>query len=215
MHDIMSLFAARPEAVLYGRQIELLLEREHFHWITTKALGQLVQDAKLLATAPPIAGGRRLPKFYWLPTNRYWRRKAKTIGKLVAEFSTQAFATALGHHGEMMVSAGLASGGFHVAAHDVREWNGTQWTATGHNLDRIFVRDGIAYGAEIKNSLEYMDVDEMRIKIGMCLAFGVRPLFVVRAAPKSYIFAVHRLGGFTLVLGKQLYPSDTSSSPNA
>ncbi len=35
---------------------------------------------------------------------------------------------------------------------------------------------------------------------------GLRPLFIVRFAPKSYNFEVFEAGGFTLVIKHQLYP---------
>ncbi len=35
---------------------------------------------------------------------------------------------------------------------------------------------------------------------------GLRPLFIVRMAPKSYIEEVRQAGGFTLVFKYQLYP---------
>ena len=50
----------------------------------------------------------------------------------------------------------------------VTSFNGKTYSTTGHNLDRIFERDGIAYGAEIKNTLSYIDVREYRAKLDMC-----------------------------------------------
>jgi hypothetical protein len=42
--------------------------------------------------------------------------------------------------------------------------------------------------------------------VAMCQHLGLRPLFIVRFAPKSYIEEVRQLGGFTLVFKYQLYP---------
>ncbi len=33
--------------VYYGRQLEILLERDFFHWITKKALNELVLESKI------------------------------------------------------------------------------------------------------------------------------------------------------------------------
>ena len=88
----------------------------------------------------------------------------------------------------------------------VTSFNGKTYSLTGHNLDRVFERDGIAYGAEIKNTLSYIDVREYRAKLGMCRALRLKPLFIVRMAPKSYINETQLLGGYTLVFKYQLYP---------
>ena len=79
-------------------------------------------------------------------------------------------------------------------------------TRTDHNLDRIYVRDGIAYGTEIKNTLPYIPADELATKILLCQFLDLKPLFIVRFAPKSYIEDTRREGGFTLVFKYQLYP---------
>lgn len=88
----------------------------------------------------------------------------------------------------------------------MRSYGERRWTETGHDLDRVFERDGIAYGAEIKNTLPYIDRNELEVKIRMCKHLGLRPLFIVRMAPKNYINDVWEQGGYTLVFKYQLYP---------
>jgi hypothetical protein len=105
-----------------------------------------------------------------------------------------------------MFDAGLARARFVPAAFDVREYCGKVWTRTLHELDRIYERDGVAYGAEIKNTLGYIERDELDIKLDICSFLGVRPLFIMRASPKSYNFEIIRRGGFALLFGSQLYP---------
>jgi hypothetical protein len=74
-------------------------------------------------------------------------------------------------------------------------------------LDRVYVRDGIAYGAEIKNKLGYMDRDELTIKLKMCRHLGLRPLFIARWLPKAWVWEVSRdWDGFCLLFKYQLYP---------
>jgi hypothetical protein len=82
----------------------------------------------------------------------------------------------------------------------------SKWQKTGHDLDRVFERDGIAYGAEIKNKLTYIDKDELEIKIEMCGYLKLRPLFIMRMAPKNYIHLINEAGGFALIFKYQLYP---------
>ena len=62
------------------------------------------------------------------------------------------------------------------------------------------------YGTEIKNTLPYISRAELLIKIRMCDVLGLRPLFIVRYAPKSYVDCVRKEGGFVLIFKYQLYP---------
>ena len=58
-------------------------------------------------------------RFYFHKRNRYWKRKAAAIRKLVRVFSNPTFAHALGHQGESLVDAGLPRAGFMPAAVNV------------------------------------------------------------------------------------------------
>jgi hypothetical protein len=64
----------------------------------------------------------------------------------------------------------------------------------------------VRYGVEIKNQLAYIDLEEFEIKLAMCRHFNVRPFFIARMMPKSYINDVHKSGGFSLIMGNQHYP---------
>jgi hypothetical protein len=68
------------------------------------------------------------------------------------------------------------------------------------------VRDGVAYGVEIKNTLKYIPSDEFAVKLEMCRFLGLRPLFIMRFAPKSYNYQIIGAGGFSLIFKYQLYP---------
>jgi hypothetical protein len=105
-----------------------------------------------------------------------------------------------------MVLEGLAKAGFLLEGREASEYRGKAWKKTDHDLDFVFSRDGIAYGVEVKNALGYMPLDELRAKMEMCKFLGLKPLFVVRMMPKSWIYSVQRAGGFVLVLKWQLYP---------
>ena len=145
-------------------------------------------------------------RFYFHRRNRYWKRRAAEIRKLVQTFSEQSFTESLGLQGESMIDAGLPRIGFMPAAVDVRSWQGRSWTDTGHDLDRVFTRDGLNYGTEIKNKLGYIDQVEFRAKLAMCAALELIPLFVARMMPRTYIKDVGDAGGFVLLMKYQFYP---------
>ncbi|MGH2739262.1 MAG: hypothetical protein ACRDH6_02085 [Actinomycetota bacterium] len=58
----------------------------------------------------------------------------------------------------------------------------------------------------MKNSLSYIDRDELVTKLEMCRALDVTPLFIMRMAAKSYVEQIRQAGGFALLFKWQLYP---------
>jgi len=201
-------FDEHRERVFYGRQLAVLFEKRFFHWITTKAVNELATEKKVRSETLPleVEGGGEEVRFYWSPTLRYWRRQALRIRELIQEFSRPELTRALGLHAELLFDAALARVGFFPSAQDVRAYAGREWTKTGHDLDRLYERDKVVYGAEIKNGLGYIEQEELTIKLEMCEVLGVRPLFIMRMAAKSYVEQVRQRGGFTLLFGWQLYP---------
>jgi len=207
--DLIQLFAKEPESVFYQRQLQIIFEKKYFHWITAHALSELAQEGRVAAEVLPLPGtgtAKGTITVYRANAYRYWKRQADEIVKLVSRFSEPSFTRALGAHGETMFDAALPTVGFMPAGWNVRSHGGLEWTQTKHDLDRVFERDGVAYGAEIKNTLGYIEKEELEVKVAMCNYLGLRPLFIVRMAPKSYVNFVEQQGGFTLIFKYQLYP---------
>ena len=174
-----------------------VLKYKHFFFTELGAEGTFASDTEEVPVIKHIT-------FYRARTHRFWRRQANEITKRVQRFSEPELTQASGAHGEQMFDAALPRFGFMPTGTKVRSYGGKTWTETGHDLDRVFERDGIAYGTEIKNTLKYIPRDELTAKLKMCKF--LRPLFIVRYAPKSYNFEVFEQGGFTLVIKYQLYP---------
>lgn len=208
--ELIQFFAQEPEAVFYQRQLQVIFEDKYFHWITVRALTELVQEGKIATDTLPLLPSSETTSgfitFYRSNTYRYWKRDADEIVKLVYRFSDSAFTSALGAQGETMFDAALPTGGFMPLGRKVRSHRGVEWTETKHDLDRAFERDGVAYGIEIKNTLGYIEKSELEVKLKMCKFLGLRPLFILRFAPKSYINLIREEGGFTLIFKFQLYP---------
>ncbi|MGI8772669.1 MAG: hypothetical protein ACR2JE_14690 [Acidobacteriaceae bacterium] len=202
---LVQYFEESPEEVFYEGQLTVIFEREFFHWVTARALKELREAGQIGSDLQPLVGNTHI-RFYFHRRNRYWKRKAAEIRNLVITFSAQPFTEALGRQGESMVDAGLPRVGFLPQAQNVRTWNNRTWRETGHDLDRVFSRDGLYYGAEIKNRLGYISQAQFEIKLRMCQHLGLIPLFIARAMPKTYNLQVINEGGFVLILGYQLYP---------
>ena len=198
-------FKKQPDRVFYGRQIEVLLEDVFYHWITAKAVRELMREKRIRSELIELEGPSNV-RFFWSNRNRYWKRETKNVRKLILAYSQPELAGGLGKQAEMLFSAALPRVGFMPTAKDVRAYKGKEWTATEHDLDRVFERDGIAYGTEIKNRLSYIDLEELEIKLEICEELGLKPLFIMRAAAKDYIYRVIKAGGFALIFKYQFYP---------
>lgn len=203
--DIWKIFEGDPSRVFYSTQIETSLERTHFHWITNKALVEMAAERRVQKATYEVMGNQ--VNFYSHTKNRYWRRDANALQKLLQRIFDPDFTQAVGQSAELLFDSFFAKNGFmRTKEKDIREWQGRIWTRTKHNLDRIVVRDGVAYGVEIKNTQNYIPKGEFEIKLDMCRELGLKPLFVMRYAPKSYMNQLYRRGGFGLLYERQIYP---------
>lgn len=208
---VLNIFEDSPARVFYSTQIETQLEREFFHWITNKALLEH-GNAQRLQRMPAVVQNRTV-NFYAHPKHRYWRREQQRLQGLLERIFNPEFTHAVGRHAEMMFDSALSRHGFMLTPErDVKSWRGKTWTETNHNLDRICLRDGIAYGVEIKNTQNYIQRDELYTKLRLCKHLGLTPLFIMRAAPKSYMYEIAvKYQGFGLLFEEQIYPWGHSS----
>jgi hypothetical protein len=198
-------FESNRDQVFFSRQLEVLNELEWFHWITSRALRQLASEGLLADEFRTLATGAKI-HLLWHRANRYYKTKAKQLVSLVNQYADPNIGAALGLHGEALVLEGFAKREFLMKGRNTSSFQNRTWKDTAHDLDFIFERDGLAYGIEVKNSLSYMDFDELRIKIELCGHLGLRPVFAVRMLPKSWVKLVVDSGGFALILQYQLYP---------
>jgi len=204
---LREFFRAHRDRVFYLRQVAVLFERRFFHWITSKALDELASGNEIVDENLPagfVANAPRMRVFY-ARGQRDNRRRVKALATLVAGFSVSSFSKAIGVHGEMMVDAAMSRAGFVVVAENVRSF-GSRTARSLKDLDRIYMRDGLHYGSEIKNKLDYMDRGELMEKIEICRELELVPFFVVRMFPQHYVQMMREAGGGAIVFEYQLYP---------
>lgn len=205
---LLAIFDNEPERIHYERQLAVRLELTYFHWITDAAIKMLVAEGRIAEERSRLWPNKPQPEILFVRNKsyRYWKRDRTKLLQVVRRFSQPDFTRAIGQHAEMHFDALLGSRGFIERARNVNHWEGKEWTQSNRNLDRIYEKDGVLYGAEVKNTWGYIDKDEWAEKTEIALTLGVKPLFICRALPKSYIEVVRRLGGFSLVFEHQLYP---------
>ena len=204
--EIQRFFEQESEGVFFCRQIEILFEGRFFHWITARALRNLVEVGRVRMEVRKIPSTGGAIHLFWNPRYRYYRRAAGEAVRLVSEYADPNVAGAIGIHGEAMVLGGFADSEFVLKARETSEWQGRRWTRTGHDFDFIFERDGQAYGVEVKNTLGYPAHDEIRVKLAMAKFMRVTSVFVARMLARTVINEVWTAGGFALILKYQLYP---------
>ena len=204
-NDVLSLFEKYKEEVFFSRQIEVRLEDRYFHWITNRAIRNLVAIGKLKTEVRSLQSGGKI-HLMWRHAYRYYRRSAAKVVKIVEEYAAPNIAGSIGLHGEMMVLEGFARFQFVMKGRNTQEYVGIKWDKSAHDLDFIFEKDGLSYGMEVKNTLGYMDYEELRTKLKMCGQLGLRPVLVARMLPKAWIKEIVDEGGFALILKYQLYP---------
>ena len=203
---LRDFFERNKEQVVFSRQLEVQLEHKYFHWITNRAVRELAFGEGLLRVEKrklPRAGSLTL---YWHKSFRYYKREANRVARLVDEYANPNISATIGLHGEMMVLEAFARSEFVMRGRNTRSYGGKVWSASEHDLDFIFERDGRAYGIEVKNTLGYMDKREFDVKVKLCGHLSLRPVFIVRMMPKSWMFELYNLGGFGLIFKNQLYP---------
>ena len=193
------------QAVFFFRQLEVIHEDHWFHWVTNRAIRDLIADGLARTEQRQLANGSPI-HLVWHRSYRYYRRDASRLVELVNEYAAPNIGAALGLQGELLVLEGIARHEFVMRGRNTRQAGGRVWTRSEHDLDFVFEADGIGYGVEVKNTLGYMDHDELQIKSELCQHLGLRPLFVARMLPRSWIHEVNLAGGFALVLKYQLYP---------
>jgi hypothetical protein len=202
---LLAYFEDNPKSVFYSRQLEVLFEREYFHWITNRALRRLVEEGRVHTEVRKLSTGSEM-KLVWHRSYRFYKRSADDVFRLVDQYTRSATDGTLGMQGEHLVLAAFARQRFILMAEEANRYGDREWQATKHNLDLIFERDGRAYGIEVKNTLGYLDVSEFVTKIRLARHIGVVPVFAVRALPKTWISALYKIGGYAMIMRFQFYP---------
>lgn len=202
---VRGFFAERTEEAYYMKQLDVFFEKEYFHWITSYGIAELLEEGFLKSDEVPLREATRL-KFVFNRKYRYHKRKIGKMAEIVRKYSDPDIAIACGRQAEVLFMNGLAGRGFLPRGENVKAYGNRKWKLTGHNLDFILEKDGMAYGCEVKNTFDYIDLEEMKVKLEICDFLGITPLFIMRWAPKSYMWEIHQRVGFGLLYEKQIYP---------
>lgn len=201
---IREIYENDEKSVYYVRQMQIKFEGKYFHWITYNAMIGLEKIGYLKDKVIAREKGTST-RYFIRKSNRYPMRQINKMEKLIEEYSDETITRSCGHRAEDLFCKGLALKGFEPKGMKVSAYGGVKWEKSGHDLDFVFEKDGVAYGCEIKNTLGYIDKDELEIKLEMCEHLKVRPLFIMRWSPKTYNKMIIDKGGYVMIFGSQIY----------
>jgi len=203
---LFEFFKTNNRQVFYVKQLEVMFEKKLFHWITSRALGELVDEGYLGIIERPLSVVGTRVRFLFNKKNRYYKRQIKKSIGVIREYSEYTIARACGEQADLLFFNALVSKGFVSHGEDTNKYKDRRWLATNHNLDFIIEKDSIVYGCEVKNTFAYIERDEFSIKLQICEYLGIKPLFILRGSPKTYNFEVIKKGGYVVIFEKQIYP---------
>lgn len=104
---LLALFEDHPEAVFYSRQLEVLFEREFFHWVTNRAVRRLVEEGRIVSEPRRLDIGSEV-KLLWHKRFRFYKRAASEVFQLVNRYASAATDGTLGLQGEHLILAAFA-----------------------------------------------------------------------------------------------------------
>jgi len=79
-------FERNSQSVYFSRQLEVRYEERYFHWITNRAVRELVGEGTILTESRKLKAGG-VVKLLWHKAYRYYKREAARILSLVNEYS--------------------------------------------------------------------------------------------------------------------------------
>ena len=202
---LAEFFDAQKGQLFYLKQLQVSFEKRFFHWVTYRVLMDLAEEGEVGTEIRTSPNGTVVRLFHHRG-HRYRERQAGSLLRLIDEMSGQEVAEACGEQADMLFFNALMARRFVSAGQDVREYSGNVWDETGHDLDFIIERDGVGYGCEVKNRWDYIGRGELEVKLRMCGHLGIRPLFVMRASPKTYNNMIIEAGGYAMIFVAHIYP---------
>lgn len=204
---IRDIFINDVSKVSYYKQLEVSLEKKFFHWITSSAIHELIEEGFILTEQKNLFESKPTKvSFIFNKKNRYYKRKINEYLKIIKLYSDPNVAMGCGEQAELLFLNAFLKRGFKLISEDSNEFNGKKWTKTKHNLDFIIEKDNRVYGCEVKNTFAYIDHNELIMKLNICNFLQILPLFIMRYSPKTYNYEIISRQGYALIFETQIYP---------
>ena len=194
-----------PNSPYHRKQIEVLFEDKYFHWVTSRAVNELIKEGFLKQEKSGLA------HFVYRADVRVTENDINMRIETIKKYSDSAIVRGVGAYAELLYRFLFGVCGFEIVGENTNEYEGRKWTKTNHNLDYVVKKGSMAYGVEIKNTLDYMENDEFETKLEICEFLNLTPFWIVRNAPKTQFEKMRPAGGAIFVFKTQIYPPTQES----
>jgi hypothetical protein len=149
--DALTRFFRRKTTPYYLTQLEVLFEKQYFHWITYRAIKSLVSDGYL--TEHPITTKYGAPVIFVARSTAQSAKREQITSthiksklKLIETISKHEFTDIIGRHLQFLVKSELRANSFIIEAENSNKYRGKKWAKTGHDLDFIATHErGFCY----------------------------------------------------------------------
>jgi hypothetical protein len=213
---VLDLFTNQNIKVAYDREIRYRLEASFPHDVIGKAIDKLQRDKKLLKTGiPGRHGAAELPiQFYKLPQSDYKEILPIIRKKLDLSAFITGVANEMGRHAETAWWRAFKRNEWEVHPNSeeqplgIKEYEGRR-ASTDHDIDFIAKKEGITYGIEVKNGLNYPD--DLFWKFTVAVELQTIPLIIARWLNPGQVPLIRNLGGAGPLLFKDAIYSTTYS----
>jgi hypothetical protein len=208
---VLTLFFRSRKTPFHYRQIQVLFETEFYHITTTQAIYSLIDDG-MLTTQSFTAGANKVTFVFpsHLATHPYKNTLLSHIrakAKIISLYDNPDVSRILGNHFESLVKNELRANGLRIVSTNTNQYKTRQWPDSRANLDIIAEhQDGRAFGIQAKNELKPIERNELLLQLSICDYLGLKPVFIVRYMPWSFLTDITAQKGFLLTLGTQIYP---------
>src|SRR3989304_2473833 len=83
---LRQFFNKNKDGIFYGRQLEVVFEKEFFHWIIAKSRKELIREGFLRSEEIPLGKNTKVD-FLFKRGFRYYRRQVNKNIKIIREYS--------------------------------------------------------------------------------------------------------------------------------
>jgi hypothetical protein len=113
--ELENFFNNHLDNVYYIRQLEVLFEKKFFHWITARAISELIDKGFLKVQEEVLIGATRV-KFVFHHRVRYFKRLVRRNIRIIRGYSEHTIARACGRQAEVLFCNALLRRGFSLVA---------------------------------------------------------------------------------------------------
>lgn len=195
--------------IFYQFQLQIRFEKDFYHWITYKALNDLLARGIIKKRQVFRAKKQFIVFFYSTDTsltNTEIKKRIRRKIELINRSSIDQVNDAVGDHGELVTELFFLRRGYECVGRNTNSYQGTIWTKSNEDFDFIFEGEGVKLAVEVKNRFPYLNQKVYLPKIEIAKYLGLTPLFVVRKVPKNYFYDIYQRGGFVLEMWTKIFP---------